>query len=243
MSIMQKLFGVNTPAQAASTAQPNNMQALQTGVAPEGQPVAKPDDPSKSPLDTFAKVWDTSNTALPGTTPVDFGADPAKMMEAASKIDFTKVIKPEQLAAINAGGQEATTALVSVLQAMQTQTYAQGTYAATKIAEAAVAKAQENFQAQLPALLKKHGVGERLAEENPALSHPAIQPMIEAMQTQFAAQNPNASAGELAKMTKDYLATVGKVFGAPEAQAAAAVAAAKKKSSPNQQDWSRFLTQ
>lgn len=231
MSILSSIFGNAKPATPTPEGAANP-QAISENKPPEGKGTQKPVEP-QSPLEPFKDLWEPVKTPAPGSEPVNFNADPAKLMEAASKIDFTKVIKPEQLAAIQAGGEQATTALVSVLQSMQQQTYAQSTFAATKIAEVAVAQATEGFQKQLPALLKKHGLKDSLLEENPALSDPAIQPIIHAMQTQFAEKYPDASAAELLKMSQQYVAGLGKVFSPP--------APATKKAAKNETDWSKFL--
>jgi len=188
-----------------------------------------------SPLDSFKEFWQPAKEAAPGTAPVDFKADPAKLMEAASKIDFAKVIKPEQLAAIKAGGEEATTALVEMMQTMQQATYAQSAFAATKIAETAVAQAQENFVRQLPALLRKQGLSDSLVAENPALAHPALQPVIQAMQEQFATKYPNATPTELLDLAKNYVAGMGKIFNPAPAPVAA------KGSKGSETDWSKFI--
>lgn len=234
MSILQTIFGNSKPATPAPEGAANK-EAIANNKPPEGTPAPNSSAEPKSPLDGFAHLWEPVKEAAPGTEPVNFNADPAKLMEAASKIDFTKIIKPEQLAAIQGGGEEATKALVNVLQAMQTQTYAQSTFAATKIAETTAAQVTENFQKQLPALLKKHGLENKLLEENPALSHPSIQPIVQAMQTQFAAKFPNATPAELLKMSQEYVAGLGQVFAPPSAPTKSAKAKAAET------DWSKFL--
>jgi len=189
-----------------------------------------------SPLEGFKDLWEPAKEAAPGSAPVNFNADPTKLMEAATKIDFAKVIKPEQLAAIQAGGEGATKALVEMMQVMQQTTYAQSTFAATKIAEAAVAQAQDNFTKQLPALLRKQGLSNDLLKENPALAHPALQPVIQAMQTQFSDKFPNATSTELLEMAQNYVASMGKVFSPPDAPSSAA-----RKTKGSETDWSKFL--
>jgi hypothetical protein len=194
--------------------------------------------PPGSPLDVHKDFWQPSKDAAPGSEPVNFKADPQKLMESASKIDFAKVIKPEQLAAIQAGGDGATKALVEMLQATSQTVYAQSAFAATKIAESAVAQAQDNFAKQLPALLRKQGLSDGLTTENPALAHPAIQPMIEAMQTQFASKYPNATSAELLTMARAYISDAGKAFMPQEKQSKTA---AGKKAEVGGYDWSKFL--
>jgi len=189
----------------------------------------------KSPLDEYKEFWQPAKDGAGGPTPVDFKADPAKLMEAALKIDFAKAVTPEMFATVQKGGDDATKALVQMLQATSATVYAQSAFAATKIAETAVAQAQSNFEKQLPAILRKQGLQDKLVEDNPALAHPAIQPMIEAMQTQFSSKYPNATPTELLEMARSYVAAAGTAF------APAPKGAAKTTKKLDGYDWSKFL--
>lgn len=192
-----------------------------------------------SPLDQFKDFWQTPKDGVPGPEVVDFKADPAKLLEAANKIDFRKVAKPEQLAAIQEGGEKAAAALVEIMQAQSATLYAQNMFAATKIAENAAAQVQANFEKQLPALLRKQGLGTNLIAENKDLAHPALQPMIEAMQSQLATKYPNASAAELLEMSKTYMTEVGKVFAPQSKETKGGGGSGSTKEGV---DWSKYLT-
>lgn len=256
MSIFEKLFGNtgNTQQQqpapqqpAANAGQPGNLpdQPLPTN-APQGTagniaPAGTTDpasNSSQSPLDAFKGLWETADTDNKNDQPIGFNVDPQKLMEAASKVDFTKVIKPEDMAAITAGGEGAAQAFMRAMNSVTQNSYAQSALATSKIVEAALAQAQEKFEAKIPAYIKKQNLSNSLREENPALSHPAAAPILTALENQLTVKYPNATGAEIKKMATDYLTSF-------------ATAATPKKpeesngstGGKNEVDWSTFLTQ
>lgn len=171
------------------------------------QQTQKQDDKqNQSPLDQFKDLWKNDPNPDAANAPQGFlNADPQKIMEAASKVDFAKVITPELATRIKAGGEDGFMASMEAMNKMNQASYANSSIAATKIVEAALAKAQEKFTAQIPDLIKKHQVGDSLRTENPALSHPAAQPILTALQQQFTTKFPNATVAEINQMAKDFL--------------------------------------
>ena len=207
-----------------------------TGTAPNGvvpEPGTKP-----TPFEAFKDLWENkpADPNAPEPQKGVFGTiDPQKFMEAAGKIDFGKIITPEQLAAIQGGGEGAAKAFAEAMNKVAQSTYAQSAFATTKIVEQALAKSEEQFLAKLPQHIKKQTVTDSLRAENPIFSNPAVQPLIEAMETRFAVKFPNASAPELTKMAKDYIAEIGKSF-SPKAKEPK-----EAKTKSGETDWSKFL--
>lgn len=194
--------------------------------------------PDATPLDQFGDLWKTPDTSGEPTPPGVFGnVDPKKFMEAAGKIDFTKVVTPEQLQAISQGGESAMGAFAAALNSVAQTTYAQSAFAATKITEQALARAKESLLAELPSHMKKHTVSESLKAENPVFSNPAVRPIISALESQLAVKFPQASAGELTTMAKQYVEALGTSF-APKP----AAPAGGKGNAPEETDWSTFLS-
>lgn len=202
--MFSRLFGANsepaTPAPATAAA---------TQTAPAASP-ATPAAPVEnlSPMDTFKDLWNTpANQGVDTTLPANMfaGVDPTKMLEAARKVDFSKSIPPEVIAKITAGGPEAAQAFAQALNDVSQRSYAQSSFAATKIVEQALSKFEEGMNNRLPGTMKKLQVSESLRESNPALSHPAAAPIVQALQNQFTTQFPNASAAEIRQMATDYL--------------------------------------
>jgi hypothetical protein len=159
-------------------------------------------------------------------------------MEAAGKIDFAKVVTPEQLQAISTGGEGAVQAFAAALNSVAQTTYAQSAFAATKIVEQAVSRSKDSFLAELPQHIKKQTVSENLRADNPVYSNPAVQPIISALEAQLTVKYPQASAGEITTMAKQYVDALGTSF-APKP---AAPAAGGKNGVKADEDWSSFFS-
>lgn len=160
------------------------------------------------PMDHFKDLWNTTaNQEVDTTLPANMfaGVDPTKMLAAARKVDFSKSIPPEVLSKITAGGPEAAQAFAQALNDVSQRSYAQSSFAATKIVEQALAKFEEGMNNRLPNQMKSLQVADSLRESNPALNHPAAAPIVQALQAQFTTKFPNASATEIRQMATDYL--------------------------------------
>jgi hypothetical protein len=221
---MEKIFGART--QNVPVPQPgitNNLlnnpaptppqQSAQT--APNGTvPAGGNEPPAKSPEDKFEKLWETTPTD-PNATQGGAGENtltPEKMLEAAGKIDFKRVLDPESLRKIAAGGDEAVAAMAELLNKTAQTVYGQSTVVAQKLIETQVQKARDEFTSQLPSLVKKQTMQESLLAENPAFKKPSVAPVVTAIQNQLAAKYPNATAAELNQMAKEYLKAAAEDF-------------------------------
>lgn len=237
------------PNQNAPTGNPNpgvglpgtlsNPQTAPNGMIPvpgsEQQPA--PGQLPASPLDPFAKIWETPAADPNAPNPSMFGnLDPKKLLESARTVDFSKAITAEQLAAIKVGGEGGMAAMVQAMNNVAQQTYAQSAMATTKIVEKALNDQSEKFNAMLPSLVRKFSVNENLRTENPLLSNPAIQPLVGALTEQLNRKNPNASAAEIGQQVNDYFSSLGQVF-APKPVESVDV----QRSKANATDWDKFL--
>lgn len=231
MSLFSNIFGQSTaPAAAVATttpAAPNPPNPAATN--------ATPVEPA-SPMDQFNDLWQpaTTQTGVDATLPSNMfaGTDPAKMLESARKVDFAKQIPPEVLAKITSGGPDAAAAFAQAINDVGQRSYAQSSFAATKIVEAALAKFQEGLDARLPSQVKNFQVRETLRDSNPALTHPAAAPIMEALQAQLTVKYPNASVKELQDMSSQYLAAfTGIVSPKPKADAV-----------PESENWDKFFS-
>jgi hypothetical protein len=212
----------NIPPQTTPAATPNN------GVVPSGV------DAIKTPLDDFASLWKNDPTKQTPDTFPTFNVDPAKVQEAAGKIDFTKVLDPTVMDRIKAGGTDAQVAMMEAMNKMTQASYAQTSLTATKIVEQALNQARTSFNSSLPGQIKAHQLKESLRADNPAFSHPAVAPVLDAMQNQMRIQYPQASAAELQEMAKRYVSGIAEAFGTKPAPTATEIA--------NNTDWDKFLS-
>ena len=256
MSMFSNLMGgAQAPAApAGSVAAPNtpgsippnapNTGATPPNAAPNGVLPGNQDTNKATPLtplDQFSELWKNEPADPNAPKPVGvFGEiDPKKFMEAAGKIDFTKVVTPEQLQAISAGGDGAMASFAAALNAVAQTTYAQSAYASTKIVEQAMARSRDSFLAELPQHIKQQTVRENLRNENPVFSNPAVQPIISALESQLTVKFPNASAGEITTMARTYVEALGTSF-APKP--AAPVDPKTGRATKEDTDWSTFLS-
>lgn len=247
-SVMERIFG-NVPAQVAPPSGvnqpgqplPQTQQTQQTdpnGLVPKVEPTKE-----KSPLDGLEKLWETPTIDTSKEPKGLFeGLDHKKVLETAQKNDFAKLaLTPEILQAAAKGGQEGVAALVSAMNGMSQQVYAQSAIATTQIVEQALAKQQEKFMAALPGIVKNSTSREAMIGANPMLAHPAVAPIAEALQVTFLKKNPNATSQEISLQVADAISKLGEAFGPKpvktEAEKKAAAVAAK-----SDFDWDSLLT-
>lgn len=233
MSIFSSLFGGGNQTQAAQAAptppgnipvnQPQSMQAAPGNInAPAAStPADNSQQPTQAPegLDKFNDLWQPVQSSTEGQNGQLFNMDPKQVMDAAKKIDFSKVIQPEQLQAISSGGQEAVNAFAQAMNAVAQTVYAQNTHVTAKMVEQAVQKTREQVLSELPQHIKRQNVSETLRADNPALSHPAAAPIIGALEQQLTMKFPNASSVEIKNMAVDYLSNFAGSFNKPSKQA------------------------
>lgn len=225
MSVFDKIFGPkvqnvpmpqpdvtnNLATNPPPTSSQSSAQTAPNGTVPTGS--QNPPEP-KSPEDKFETLWET-----PATDPnaSNSGANdnfltPEKMLEAAGKVDFKRVLDQDSLRKIAAGGEEAVAAMAELLNKTAQTVYGQSTVIAQKLIEQHVAKAREEFTSQLPGLVKKQNMADSLMTENPAFKKPSVAPVVTAIQNQLATKYPNATASELNAMAKDYLKAAAEDF-------------------------------
>ena len=232
-SMMANLFGGGQPQQPQQQQmpQPGNLPAQQTPAmqsspanpnVPAGQTDPAPANPATNAqpegLDRFNDLWKPVESPAGGAPDPLFNVDPKQLMEAAKKIDFTKVIQPTQLQAIAQGGEQAVSAFAQALNTVAQTVYAQNAHATAKIVEQAVAKSQEAIRSELPQHIKRQTVSDSLRTDNPALSHPAAAPILGALEQQLTMKFPNATAPEIKAMATDYLTSFAGTFQKPASQ-------------------------
>lgn len=234
-----------TPPKDPSGANPNvpgKDTPVPDGTGPGAFPKAPDPKDAKSPLSGFADLWqnpivDKNAPPAPSLTP-SFNVDPAKLAEAAGKIDFAKVAKPELITAALKGDEAA---FSQVLNSVVQTVYAQSAAATTRIVEAALARQGETIlQHTLPAKLREHEAGLRVNADNPVFSNPAVAPLLETLKAQMLIKHPTASAEEISRMTKEYLTGVaGEIIGVPVVGSTGVDG--KIVTGAKEQNWERFF--
>jgi len=171
-----------------------------TGVA--GTPAA-----SESPLDKFAKVW--QNTTTEGQGPKQYvTVDQTKLAQAVGQLNFASAIKPEQFQAMANGGEGAVQAFQQAMNTVAQQVFQTAMLGTGKLMENALQNSRGDMVNELPGLMKHQLSMNQMAEKYPGITHPAVRPLMEVLQSQFAAQDPNATPAEIQQLASDYLMQV-----------------------------------
>lgn len=221
----------NNPA-ATQTAQTSGTDA--NGVVPPGG--ADPSPEPASPLDKYKDLWQPVATD-PNAPQQQQSVDPAKLMDAARKVDFSSALNQETLAKVAAGGDEAIKALLESFNSFGQQVYGQSAVTTARIVEQAVAQARDQFISEIPTVIKNQGARNKVFDDNPAFKHPAIAPMIDAQVQQLAQKFPKASPAELTSMAKDHLQAMAALISPPKA-----TGSADGKTSDQGVDWDAYMS-
>lgn len=200
----------NAPGQAT----PGNEATATNGVIPPagvnpnpqvGEQNTTTTTKEESPLDSFKDLWDTSgNKKEEGDKPLLSSIDPKQVVDAAGKVNFANVLNKDDLALVAAGGEEAVKAMARSLNTVAQAVYAQNTVSQAQIVQQAIDQLEAKIGKSLPESIRRNMIDTTIAEENPAYSHPAAQPMVRLITDQLANKYPQATPSELAKMAKDY---------------------------------------
>jgi hypothetical protein len=213
-------------SQAGATLGQNNPNA---SVPSEGQQA-----PS-SPLDPFKDLWKTDPTkptqpiADPFSQPL-FNTDPAKIIEAAGKADFLSQVPPELMQKVMAGNDPQ--ALTQLINSVAQQSLALSLQLSTATVEQAGTKMGERFNSSLPEKFKGMQL-DGIKPTNPALQHPAAEPMLRNLRDQVRRQEPNLSPDEVNAKAEQYLSA----FAAQLSQPANPDGTAGKKAEDNWDEW------
>lgn len=265
MSIMDKLFGAfqapqqqqpsqaqqqqapnpnapalpgNIPAVNNNPASPNNPTAPAAAVAATGNtPNNGAAAPEPQGLDKFTDLWNLTDAQKPQAHESPFAnVTPEALQKIAGQTDFSKVVTPEMMTAISAGGEQAAAAMIQAMNAVAQQTYAQSAEASIKLINKAVETNREQLLSELPTLVKQQNVTDNLRTKNPIFNHPAAKPMLETLQQQLQLKNPTATAEQIRSQAEEFL--IGFAQSANPQQQQQQQQSGPNKSGKGQMDWS-----
>lgn len=217
----------NIPASAANAVANPTEGTAANGLIPAVE--------EKSALDAFKHLWDNDPNKKPDSN-VLFNIDQAKLIEAAKKDSYTSGVTKEQMAAIAQGGEAAVTAFMEALNTVAAEVYAKAAFVSTKLVEDGIGTASQRLDSRLPGMIKKHQVRDDLRSENPAFSHPAMKPVIQALENQLVTKYPDATSTELRSLAIDFLEGMSNQIAAPKNARETAKATAAK-SGTNWEEW------
>ncbi len=245
MSIMSRIFGtLNTQPTQQQQASPGNMPAVPALIANPTNPTAPLDTPTLASntatitptgLDAYSDMWKVAEGEGPKQPESPFaGVTQEQIAAIASKQDFSKVVTPEMMAAISAGGEGAVAATLQAMNVMAQKGHAESATATMRLIDVALAKQREEFTASLPSLVRNQNLSESLRTKNPIFNHPAAAPMLDMFKNQLQLKNPTASQEELQAKAEQFLVDFANTAN-PKKPNKTEIAANK------QDDWSDFI--
>jgi len=214
----------NIPGAPTVIADPNNPTAP---VAP----VADPNIP-QSPLAEFESLWDTvpSDDKNAPAEPAPLTA--ASIEKAMANTDFSTSITADQMAAIQAGGEDATAAFAQAMNNVAKQVMVQSTLVNNKLNEQAIAKAVAQNEATLPTRLRNQASADHLKTANPMYDNPAIKPVVEATHQQLLQKYPNETNEQISARVDKFMSAMSEQF---------APASLEEANATQDTDWNEFL--
>ena len=230
------------PAVPPAPQGPGGNSAAANPTVPSAASPVQPEDANKSPVDKYQDLWKKDDTTpAPGSKSLipNFDLDPAKLRDAASKIDFTAHLKPEDLTAASSGDAAALGRIIN--QAVQLG-FAQSAGLAGEISKQHFTTAQSTLKdSVLPDAIRQSQLNAEMTRQNQVFSDPSVAPMLESLKGQFAAKYPTASPEEIGAMAKEYLGDfANKIVGGSGKQIVDAPS--KKLGARAETDWGDFLS-
>lgn len=193
--------------------QQNHVQYMQNtpGMqAAQPQPQTPPQEP-ESPLAQFAKLFETSKEGpqAPAQVQLDaplFAMDATKLRESVSKQNFVGQIDPQLQARALQGDAQA---LSQLLNAQAQNVFVHAAMLTQNMVEQGINTYNARLQGVLPTTFKSLATQDALAAATPAAGHAAVQPLLQSLQSQILAANPNMPPHEVAQQLRNYLQAVG----------------------------------
>lgn len=205
MQNKQQQGNPNDPNNQQNNQQQNNQQ----------QNDQQQQDKNKSPLSEFAGLWDDAPAPKDGeqaqpdwnnheSIVPEMNIDPKKLYESAKKIDFSKVMNPEKVAAALKGDSAA---FMEVINTVAQATFANMAMTSSKMMKAMQKQmAEKLYSGALPHHFRSHQVSNQIDADNPIFTDPAVSPMLDLAKKQMQVKYPKASATEISAMAKKMIA-------------------------------------
>lgn len=179
--------------------------------APVVAPVVVPVAPTPEPLDEYKDLWTVSAEA-PKPAPL-FDVKPEELDRLVGGLDFMQGQSNQDLAQkALAGDSNALAALLNSSGRAVTKTLLGYI---PHIITAAVDKKIGDLNQSLPGQIRAIQATDQIVGEDARFSHNGVKPLIDDLQKRFGVSYPNASAQEINKMARNYLASVSALVAAP----------------------------
>lgn len=191
-----------------------------------------------SPLDAFAKMWETDPNAKPPVDPWSqpiLPTNPADVAKAVSQANMMQGIDPALIQKVNAGNDPA--ALMELINKVSQNTLLMSTQLVTASVEKAGTTVRDRLNQNMDARFQQY-LDKVTPVDNPILNHPGAQNLLQMARQQLRMKNPTASAAEINQQATTYLQEFGNAMhGNANPPPKDPVDAQGNK----EQDWSSFL--
>lgn len=234
MAFLPGIFGTKTPP-APQAPQPGAASTQQTPVNPGANPAAMQNTPAQppaagpqSPLDAFTGMFqpapvDPNAPKQLGIHDPFLGAlDPKQLRERVATANFTSGISAEKMSQ----AMQDPAIFAEVINSAAREAFAAATQMSHQMVESGTRVGLDRLNGSLDSRIRDFQVRSQNTT-NPALSHPAVAPMLMAVKAQIANANPGLTPEAIQQQAEQYFTQMADVLTAPK-QAEAAKAAAPK---------------
>jgi hypothetical protein len=164
---------------------------------------------SDNPLMDFTKLWEDTPIDPKNPKPDPNAGylpkiDPAKLNALIGNMDFMKDAKPEDLAAIVAGGDGAAKAVGNIINQAVRQATLVGFASSQRLIESGLSTAKGRFLQEVPNHVKNTMIEDGLTSSNPFMADPEFGPMVESVRQQFQEKYPKATPKQIEGAVNGY---------------------------------------
>jgi hypothetical protein len=167
----------------------------------------------QSPEELFKDFWNIDpkkDTVPQDLGQFDFNFDPKKVTETVGTMNFTNGISPELAKKVSAGGEEAVSAMIAMMNSVGQQVMRNAVIASAKVTESGLRSSGQRIASELPGMVRSHTVSNALREDNPLFADPSVAPVLAAFEQQAAIKFPNATPQEIREYTRQYMGNFAK---------------------------------
>lgn len=229
-----QVSGMMAPGPAPAMQQANPGAAATVPAA--GTSAATTTQAAANPLDDIAALWQTDPNSKPVVDPLAaplFNTDPAKIAEAAGKINFVSQLPPDLVAKAMSGNDPQ--AFMQVINAAVQRGVATSSQLNAATIEQATQQNNARVMQTLPGRVRQIQL-DAMVSEDPVLASPAAQPFLQLARQHVQMKNPGMSAAEINRRAESV------VTGFATALTAPAAAAAQQASNPAGTDWDSWAS-
>lgn len=222
---------------AAQQQAPANSQVTQQAQAAQTAPQAPAGGP-QNPLDSFVdyfkprQVNPNAPVAPSLRDPYLAPLDPAAFKQQVAQANFTSSIAPETMQKAMSGDA---TAFAEAINSAAREAFSAAAQLSHGLAENATRSGIERMDGMLDGRMKNYSLRTQNVS-NAALTHPAVQPMLNAVKIQIAQSNPSLSPTEVQSQAEQYFDQMTSVLQGSKQQAQQPV-----NTGPKETDFSAYL--